>query len=86
VGCNSMEQSPPLEANSRTASQRIRRPLWNPKFRYRVHKSTPLAPVLRGMNPVVVNTCLCGTGVLEMVAWNAGNMGVKISFVMNRLD
>jgi len=43
---NYMEQSPS------SASQKIPCQLWNPKVHYPVHKSPPMVPTLRQMNPV----------------------------------
>jgi len=47
-----MEQSPPIEANSHSASQQIPRFLWSQKDHDRVHKSPPLASFLTQMNSV----------------------------------
>jgi len=49
---NSVEQSPPEEANSHLASQQIPRLLWTSKFHYRVHNSLLLVRFLSQMNPV----------------------------------
>jgi len=42
----------PWEADSHSASQKIRQLLWNTKIRYRVHRNTPLDPNLSQLNPV----------------------------------
>jgi hypothetical protein len=47
-----MELSPSSEAASRSATQEFPDILWNPKFHYRAHKSSPMAPTLTHMNAV----------------------------------
>jgi hypothetical protein len=42
---NSIEQSPPLEANGHSASQEVPCILSNLKVHYYVHKSLPLVPI-----------------------------------------
>jgi hypothetical protein len=44
---NAIEQSPPLEANSCTASQEIPNLLQNPTVQIRVHSRLPAGPILR---------------------------------------
>jgi len=47
-----MEHSPTGEAKRFSASQEIPSILWNPKFRYRSHKSPPPVPILSHLDPV----------------------------------
>jgi hypothetical protein len=49
---HSMEQGPSWEANRFSASQEIRRILWDPNAHYRIHKRLPPVPILRQIDPV----------------------------------
>ena len=48
---NPMEHSPSSEAKSSLANREIPRLLWNAKFLYHIHNSSPLVPVLSEVNP-----------------------------------
>jgi hypothetical protein len=50
-----MELTPSWEAFSRSATQKLSKILWNPKFHYRVQNSYQLVPILSHMNQINTN-------------------------------
>jgi hypothetical protein len=49
---NYMEPNPSLQANSRSASQEMHRPLLTPTVYYHIYNSQPLRRIMNQMNPV----------------------------------
>jgi predicted PurR-regulated permease PerM len=49
---NSIQHSPPWEANRFAASQEIPHISWNPKIYFRIHKRPPPVSILSQLNPV----------------------------------
>jgi len=66
----SMEQSPPWQANSSSASQEISYLSWNSKVQYHVHKSLPLIPILSQMKPVHILTSSSSSSSSSKIHYN----------------
>jgi hypothetical protein len=69
LNSNSMEQSPLREANSRSASQKISRLLWNPKVTYNFHNSPLLVPILtQHHRPCLLHVLLIASSISHAIS------------------